>query len=144
MQSPTAEVKEIIVNLLKAKPGMKFSTTEIKEEIYRKATQTITEGVIAGAISTLSKDKRSGIINPIRTIYAYNPQAAEEELDLTHKLYNGVNDSIDTLQNVIKSIDVLELDEKDFPTLRKLKALIGNLESFNEELLETYGKEING
>lgn len=144
MSSPTAEVKKIVINLLKSKPGVNFPIAEIKEEIVQNATQKITEGVIAGALYTLTKDKNSGILSPERTIYAYNPQTEEKELDLTNKLFFGVNESIEILKNVSKSIDSLEIEAKDLPNLKKFKSLIESLENFNDELLQEYGEEING
>lgn len=142
-KTPTLEAKEIIIDLLKGTPEKEFTITEIKEELAQKATMTLTEGTISGALYALTKDTKNGVVNISRGLYSWDPNAIKNELDLTHKLYDGVFESKERLEAVANSIDVLGLEEKDIPILKKMKKLINDLEKFNEELLETYGDKIN-
>lgn len=138
MKSPTAEVKEIITNFLKASPDTQFTNYEIKAEISKKTTQPMSDGVIAGALYTLSNDKQSGLISPTRGIYMYSPQSIQSKEILAATIYRGVHESIETLKSVISSIDILEIDEKDLPILKETKGMVEFLETFNEELMNTY------
>jgi len=142
-KTPTLEAKEIIINLLSSKPGTEITIAEIKEELSQKATMTITEGTTSGALYALTKDTNNGVVNISRGVYSWDPEAIKNDLDLTHKFYDGVLQSKEKLEGVVKSIDVLTLDEKDIPLLKKMKKLISDLDKFNEELLEVYGKKIN-
>lgn len=142
-KTPTLEAKEIIIDLLKGTPEKEFTITEIKEELAQKATTTLTEGTISGALYALTKDTKNGVVNISRGLYSWDSNAIKNELDLTHKLYDGVFESKERLEAVANSIDVLGLEEKDIPILKKMKKLINDLEKFNEELLETYGDKIN-
>lgn len=142
-KTPTAETKEIIINLLKTEPGKNFTVSDIKTKIKEKATQSITEGTLSGAIHSLINDRKSGIVNVSRGVYAYDSSALTDESDLTSKLINGVADSIDNLKNIADSINVLELEEEDIPVLQEMKKLISHLEEFNEKLLDTYGRKIS-
>lgn len=142
-KTPTLEAKEIIIDLLKGTPEKEFTITEIKEELAQKATMTLTEGTISGALYALTKDTKNGVVNISRGLYSWDSNAIKNELDLTHKLYDGVFESKERLEAVANSIDVLGLEEKDIPILKKMKKLINDLEKFNEELLETYGDKIN-
>jgi|GEM_PF-3787984 len=142
-KTPTLEAKEIIIDLLKGTPEKEFTITEIKEVLAQKATMTLTEGTISGALYALTKDTKNGVVNISRGLYSWDPDAIKNDLDLTHKLYDGVLESKEKLEAIADSIDVLGLEEKDIPILKKMKKLISNLETFNEELLEAYGNKIN-
>lgn len=144
-KTPTWEAKEIIINLLKGEPEKEFTIGEIKNELSQKATMMMTEGTISGAIYTLSKDPKCGVVNVSRGVYSWNPTSANDkvEVDLTQRLYEGVDESIDKLEHVANAINVLDIEEKDIPILQKMKTLINDLKKFNEELMETYGSKIN-
>jgi len=143
MQSPTAEVKEIVINLLKGKPEVGFSIAEIKNEVKEKAINEITAGVLAGAIHALNKEKQSGLVNIGRGIYAYNPKSIEKEISVTDTLRYGVDEAIKKLQNALKNIDVLDIDEKDLSNLVIVKKLIRHMEDSSEELLATCGDTLS-
>ncbi|MCP3763699.1 hypothetical protein NLX67_15085 [Domibacillus sp. A3M-37] len=142
-KTPTSEAKEIILSLLKSEPGKEFTIPEIKKEISLKSTQEITDGTISGSLHSLIKNRKNSVFNVSRGTYSYNPNEIEGEPTLVSKLYGGVVESINKLEDVAKSVDVLLLDEKDIPILQKMKKLINDLESFNNELAKTYSDEIN-
>lgn len=143
IKTPTSEAKEIIVNLLKNKPGEVYTISQIKDEIHLKSKQKMTEGTVSGAIHALTKDRKSGVVNLSRGVYSYDSNAIQKDNDITHLVYNGVFEYKEKLKDVVSDIDIFLLDEKDIPILQGLKKLITDSEKFNEKLIETYGKNIN-
>lgn len=141
--TPTHITKKIILDLLKSNPNKTFTTAQIKDEVKKNSDGDISPGVVSGSLHSLSNDNKSGVTNPSRGYYSYNPDLDEQNSDLTSKIYLGVKTAVDHLLDVKDSIDPFDLDEQDLSVLKDMKKIITDLENFNKKLESTYGNKVN-
>ena len=135
MQTASAEATKIISDLFEGRPEEVLTIDDIKTELSRKATQSMSKGVLSGVMYKLTKNKMSGIFNINRGQYVYKPNA---ESDLTLEIYAAVDHSLKILKNFVDSVNPLELEEEDIRILKGLKKLITESEALKEDLTETY------
>lgn len=139
-KSPTAETKKLIYQLLSSQPKRVFTLGEIKQWCLENEPEGFTDGVLSGAMRSLSRAENSNIHSQERGKYFFDADYTTiiAELDeISPVIVNILEEALEQIRQTMNNIDILTLTAEDIVKIQNFKAAIDKVSQIKESLEES-------
>lgn len=122
-ETPSGQTKALILKLLSSDPSKAYSWAEMRQHVDSKIT--ITDGVFAGSIQALNHGGK--MVKVDRGMYQIAALGNEPSDKLSPRILKILKDAEENIRSEVNGIEVLDIEEDDFETIRHIKKLVVDL-----------------